>query len=291
MDEKEIRKAVREGYGAIASGKSSCCEPSEPSCCGPAASSCCGPGLAGDMSSRIGYSKEELDSVPEGADLGLGCGNPVAMASLREGETVIDLGAGPGLDCFLAAGRVGKSGRVIGVDMTPEMLERARENARRGGYDNVEFRLGEIENLSVPDGIADVIISNCVINLSPDKPRVFREAFRALRPGGRLMVSDIVLEGELPAAVRESAAAYVGCISGAIGREDYLDAVRQAGFVEVEVVEESAFPLDCMLNDPTARAVMAELDLPREEMDRLLAAVRSAKIKAVKPGGQGWPSA
>jgi len=291
MDEKEIRKAVREGYGAIASGKSSCCEPSEPSCCGPAASSCCGPGLAGDMSSRIGYSKEELDSVPEGADLGLGCGNPVAMASLREGETVIDLGSGPGLDCFLAAGRVGKSGRVIGVDMTPEMLERARENARRGGYDNVEFRLGEIENLSVPDGIADVIISNCVINLSPDKPRVFREAFRALRPGGRLMVSDIVLEGELPAAVRESAAAYVGCISGAIGREDYLDAVRQAGFVEVEVVEESAFPLDCMLNDPTARAVMAELDLPREEMDRLLAAVRSAKIKAVKPGGQGWPSA
>ncbi|NPV59865.1 MAG: arsenite methyltransferase [Actinobacteria bacterium] len=291
MEEKEIKKMVREGYGAIASGNSSCCGPSEPSCCGPAVPSCCGAGLAEDISSKIGYSTEELESIPEGANLGLGCGNPVALASLKDGETVLDLGSGPGLDCFLAANRVGENGRVIGVDMTPEMLERARENARRGGYQNVEFRLGEIENLPVADASVDVVISNCVINLSPDKPRVFREAFRALKPGGRLMVSDIVLEGELPPAVRESAAAYVGCISGAMGREDYLNTIREAGFVEVEVVEESVFPLDCMLNDPTAQAVVTDLGLTRPELDNLLAAVRSAKIKAIKPGGQALPSA
>lgn len=285
MEEKEIKKMVREGYGAIASGNSSCCGPSEPSCCGPAVSSCCGPGLAEDISSKIGYSPEELASVPVESNLGLGCGNPVALASLKDGETVLDLGSGPGLDCFLAANRVGENGRVIGVDMTPEMLERARENARRGGYQNVEFRLGEIENLPVADASVDAIISNCVINLSPDKHRVFREAFRALKPGGRLMVSDIVLEGELPPAVRESAAAYVGCISGAIGKEDYLNAIREAGFEEVEVVEESVFPLDCMLNDPTAQAVVADLDLSEEELNRVLSAVRSAKVRAVKPAG------
>ena len=228
-----------------------------------------------------------MASIPVEANLGLGCGNPVALASLRDGETVLDLGSGPGLDCFLAANRVGDNGRVIGVDMTPEMLERARENARRGGYSNVEFRLGEIENLPVADASVDVIISNCVINLSPDKPRVFREAFRVLKPGGRLMVSDIVLEGELPPVVRESAAAYVGCIAGAMRKEDYLNAIKEAGFAEVEVVEESVFPLDCMLNDPTAQAIVADLGLTSPELDNLLAAVRSAKIKAVKPGDQG----
>ncbi len=283
MEDKELRKLVREGYGAIARGGDACCAPVQEGCCGPAQRGCCGSGAAEDISERIGYGREELASVPEGADLGLGCGNPVALASLREGETVLDLGSGAGLDCFLAAGRVGESGRVIGVDMTPEMLERARENARRGGYANVEFRLGEIENLPVADASVDAIISNCVINLSPDKPRVFREAFRVLRPGGRLMVSDIVLDGELPPAVRESAAAYVGCISGAARREEYLGMIREAGFEEVEVVEESVFPIDCMADDPTARAVMAGLDLPRQELDCLLEAVRSVRVRAVKP--------
>jgi len=274
MEKEEIRKAVREGYAAVAGGGGSCCGPSEPCCCGS--------GQAADIGVRIGYSREELDSVPQGANLGLGCGNPVALASLRQGETVLDLGCGAGLDCFLAAERVGPTGRVIGVDMTPEMLDRARENARRGGYRNVEFRLGEIENLPVADNSVDVIISNCVINLSTDKARVFREAFRVLRPGGRLMVSDIVLEEELPQVVRKCTAAYVGCISGAALREEYLRLIEEAGFEEVEVAGESAFPVDCMANDPTARALKAELPLPEEELDRLLSSVRSVMVRAVK---------
>lgn len=276
MEEKDVKKMVREGYGAIAEGGSSCCGPAQPCCCGPA--------QADELGLRLGYTREDLESVPEGANLGLGCGNPVALASLREGETVLDLGSGPGLDCFLAAWRVGERGRVIGVDMTPEMLERARENARRGGYSNVEFRLGEIENLPVADNSVDVVISNCVINLSPDKPRVFREAFRVLKPGGRLMVSDIVLEEELPEAVRRSTGAYVGCISGAVLREEYLGMVEQAGFRDLEVAAESPFPIELMSNDPTARALLAELGLPPEEANRLLRGVRSLGLRARKPG-------
>lgn len=275
MDEKDVRKVVREGYGAVAGGGSSCCGPSRPCCCSP--------DWVKETSVRIGYSEEELESVPGGANLGLGCGNPTALASLREGETVLDLGSGPGLDCFLAAERVGKTGKVIGVDMTPEMLERARENARRGGYSNVEFRLGEIENLPVADGSVDVVISNCVINLSPDKPRVFREAFRVLKPGGRLLVSDIVLEVELPEAVRRSRTAYLSCISGAALREDYLQMIADAGFLDLEVVEEWPFPAECVGSDPTAAAMFAELELPPEEIDRLLRGIRSLSIRARKP--------
>lgn len=274
MREEDVKKVVREGYGAIAGGSKPCCGPSEPCCCGPSRME--------DIGVRIGYCREELESVPEGANLGLGCGNPVALASLREGETVLDLGSGPGLDCFLAADRVGEAGKVIGVDMTPEMLERARENARRGGYRNVEFRLGEIENLPVADGSVDVVISNCVINLSPDKPRVFREAYRVLKPGGRLVVTDIVLRGELPQKVRESTAAYVGCIAGAALREDYLRMIEEAGFQEVEVIEESVFLLDCMANDPSARAVAESLSCLPQELEDLLGKVISAKVRAVK---------
>ncbi len=193
--------------------------------CSSGTKSCCGSGsisTAREISKNIGYSDADIDAVPEGANLGLGCGNPVALASLKEGETVLDLGSGAGFDSFLAAERVGTEGKVIGVDMTPDMLDKARENARKGNYKNVEFRLGEIENLPVADNAVDVIISNCVINLAPDKKRVFDEAFRVLKPGGRLMVSDIVLTKELPAALKNSIEAYVGCVAGASKKDDYL---------------------------------------------------------------------
>lgn len=274
MKETEIKKKVREGYARIAKKGSSCCAPT---------SFCCGGSLPETISKSIGYSEVELDSVPEGANLGLGCGNPVALASLKEGETVLDLGSGAGFDCFLAANKVGKAGRVIGVDMTSEMLDKARQNARKGKYDNVEFRRGEIEKLPVEDNYVDVIISNCVINLSPDKPAVFREAFRVLKPGGRLMVSDIVLLAELPDFVKESVAAYVGCLSGAMLKDDYLGAVKAAGFKDVKVIEEANFPIDCLANDPTAQVIMKEMKITPEKVKEIGQAVLSVKVQAVKP--------
>lgn len=205
------------------------------SCCG----SDCGCGSSDDpdrIGAAVGYSEEELHAVPEGANLGLGCGNPTALDHIPAGATVLDLGSGAGFDCFLAARRVGPEGHVIGVDMTPEMVERARANAARMGFEHVEFRLGEIEHLPVASGSVDVLLSNCVINLSPDKPRVFAEAFRVLRPGGRLMVSDLVLSRDLPAFIRQSAEAYAGCIGGAELQDRYLALIEAAGFEDVRVV-------------------------------------------------------
>ena len=275
MKDDEIRKTVREGYAKIAKTERSCCAP---------VSSCCGTtDLAQTVSKNIGYTDEELGSVPEGANLGLGCGNPVALASLVEGETVLDLGSGAGFDCFLAAKKVGKTGRVIGVDMTSEMIEKARENAQKGGYQNVEFRLGEIENIPAADNSVDVVISNCVINLSPDKGKVFQEAFRVLKPGGRLMVSDIVLLKELPDFIRSSIAAYVGCISGAMRKEDYLGAIKKSGFQEVEVMDETLFPIDCIANDPTAKALIDKMNIPSEEIKDIAKSVLSIKVQGIKP--------
>jgi SAM-dependent methyltransferase len=275
MKEEEIKKVVREGYGKIAKKEGSCCAP---------ANSCCGSqGQAQDISKRIGYSDEELKVVPEGANLGLGCGNPIALASLKPGEVVLDLGSGAGFDCFLAAKQVGKKGKVIGVDMTPEMLDRARENVRKGDFENVEFRLGEIENLPVADNHADVIISNCVINLAPDKKRVFREGFRVLKPGGRLMVSDIVLLQELPEEIRNSIGAYLGCVAGAVTKSDYIQAIQAAGFQEIKVIEEVTFPTELLANDPTAREIVKNLNLPREKAKDLARSVVSMKVSAVKP--------
>ena len=271
MKDETIRKAVREGYARVARG----------------GSCCCGSGAAETTARSIGYSDDELAAVPEGANLGLGCGNPIALAALKPGETVVDLGSGAGFDCFLAAARVGETGRVIGVDMTPEMLEKARENARRGGYRNVEFRLGEIEHLPVADASVDVVISNCVVNLAPDKGQVFREAFRCLRPGGRLMVSDIVLLGELPRALRESLAGYVGCLSGAALKRDYLARIEEAGFREVKVLEETTMAAENMANDPTAQAVAGELGLDRQAAELVLGNVLSARVSAVKPAAPG----
>ncbi len=278
MKEEEIKQAVRERYGAVArQGQGGCgCRPASPS-------SCCGgstPQAAQDLSRRIGYSDEEIKSVPEGANLGLGCGNPLALAALKAGETVLDLGSGPGFDCFLAASRVGPTGRVIGVDMTADMLDLAHANARQGGYQNVEFRLGEIEHLPVADGTVDVIISNCVINLAPDKPQVFREAFRALRPGGRLMVSDMVLNGELPAEIKGSLDAYASCVAGAAQRQDYLAAIRAAGFQDVKVVHEDFFSPDFLVE--ASRESPFNI-LPEETIVQAARAVSSVKVQAVKP--------
>jgi ubiquinone/menaquinone biosynthesis C-methylase UbiE len=230
----------------------------------------------------MGYLPEDTARVPEGANLGLGCGNPIALASLRAGETVLDLGSGAGFDCFLAAQRVGDTGNVIGVDMTPEMLQKARENAKKGNYLNVEFRLGEIENLPAADHSVDVIISNCVINLVPDKRRVFREAFRVLRPGGRFLVSDIVLSRELPQFIKESVAAYVGCVAGASKREEYLEAIRDAGFQDVRIVEETPFSVEFLAHDPAIRAIVDDLALSPEKIREVGSAVASVRVHAVK---------
>jgi ubiquinone/menaquinone biosynthesis C-methylase UbiE len=223
--DERIRSAVRDHYGEIAREG-----------CGCSPSSCCGSEpTRSTQSSRLGYSPEEIASVPAGADLGLGCGNPQAIASLRAGEVVLDLGSGAGFDCFLAARQVGPSGKVIGVDMTADMLARARANAEKVGISNVEFRLGEIEHLPVADASVDVVISNCVINLSPDKRAVLRDAFRVLRPGGRLAVSDIVATCELPQSVRDDLGLISACIGGAAAIADLEAMLRETGFVDVAI--------------------------------------------------------
>lgn len=251
---KDIKKVVREGYAKIAKKGSSCC-----------GSACIS--SAEEISRGVGYSTSEIQAVPEGANLGLGCGNPVALASLKEGEVVLDLGSGGGFDAFLASQRVGSNGRVIGVDMTPEMLKRARGNARKGHFLNVEFRLGEIENLPVEDNSVDVIISNCVINLSPDKKQVFKEAYRVLKPSGRMMVSDIVLAHPLPEKIRQSVEAYVGCLAGAMLESQYIQTIKEAGFKTVEILQKDYYPIQLM-------------DKP--DLEDIQKTVMSLKIKAVK---------
>jgi SAM-dependent methyltransferase len=238
--------------------------------------------MEGAISQQIGYSDEELKSIPEGANLGLGCGNPIALASLKKGETVLDLGAGAGFDCFLAANQVGDTGKVIGIDMTPEMIEKARENAKKGNYTNVEFKLGEIENLPVAAESVDIIISNCVINLSPDKPKVFEEAFRVLKPGGRLMVSDIVLLKELPDFVKESIDAYVSCVSGALLKEDYITAIQNAGFQDVEIIDETSFPVDFLNLDPLVEQIINKIKISSEEIKDIASSVVSIKVSGIK---------
>ena len=270
---EDVRKIVRKGYAKIAREESPCCGP---------VSSCCGPSITAEaISKSIGYSKEDLQSIPDGANLGLGCGNPVALASLKAGETVLDLGSGAGFDCFLVARKIGESGRVIGVDMTPEMIEKARENAQKGNYDTVEFRLGEIENLPVADGSVDVVISNCVINLSPNKKRVFEEAYRALRPGGRLMVSDIVLLKDLPELIKTSAEAYVGCLAGAMLKDEYIKAVTDAGFHDVRIADEAIYPLQYMLSEDAAQEMIGE-GIPVEKMKALQSSILSINVEGKK---------
>ena len=234
LKENEVKDYVKKSYGEIARNTGSC-----GSSCGCG----CGPSST-DTAMQIGYSKDELGNIPEASNMGLGCGNPTALASLKEGETVLDLGSGGGIDAFLAAQKVGETGKVIGVDMTEEMIQKSERTAQKFDHKNVEFRLGEIENLPVKDNSVDVIISNCVINLSPNKEKVFKEAFRVLKPSGRILISDIVTEGDLPEQVQKSISAWAGCVAGAQEKNQYLATIRNAGFKEVNIVSESNITID-----------------------------------------------
>jgi SAM-dependent methyltransferase len=271
----DIRQQVRNAYSAVARvGDSTPATAQAGGCCAPtnvASGGCCAPSdqsVAELLSRGIGYSAEDTAAVPEGANLGLGCGNPHAIAALKPGECVLDLGSGAGFDCFLAARAVGPQGRVIGVDMTPDMVSKARANATKGGYANVEFRLGEIEHLPVADASIDVIISNCVINLSPDKAQVFQDAFRALKPGGRLAISDIVLTAELPPEMHAEVALYTGCVAGAAQIGDLVAMLAGAGFSAVRIAPKEA------------SRVYIQHWAPGRGVENFIA---SANIEAVKP--------
>lgn len=232
---KNTKKIVRDRYGKIAQDNTSCC----------GSGACCGGNVSfDDISKNLGYSTDQLISVPTGANMGLGCGNPVAISSLKEGEVVLDLGSGGGFDAFLASRKVGKTGKVIGVDMTDAMITKARENATQGNFVNVEFRKGDIEKLPVEDSSVDTIFSNCVINLTPHKEKVFQEAYRVLKPGGRIVISDIVLTQQLPDKLKGDAELLTGCVGGAILKQDYLKLLEKAGFSEIKIHKETPMFLD-----------------------------------------------
>ncbi|HJW71687.1 MAG TPA: arsenite methyltransferase [Geothrix sp.] len=290
MDSKTLKAAVRARYAGFVThslrGSLATRTPPDPqlepqpSCCSTSSSSsCCGTGSA---SLEVGYSLQDLSAVPEGANLGLGCGNPVALAALKSGETVLDLGSGAGFDAFLAAKAVGPQGQVIGVDMTPEMIERATALAKKHGYGNVEFRLGDIEALPVADASVDVIISNCVVNLTTDKAQAFREAFRVLKPGGRLQVSDLVLARPLPEALLSDLDAYAACISGAMLKDDYLAAIRAAGFANVAVAGEQRFGLAELSPELMALAKERYPGMSAEELELMAGSVLSLQVEAGK---------
>jgi arsenite methyltransferase len=298
-DEK-IKEAVRDTYGGIA--RRFVGETERASCCGPTqASSCCGPAETAAETTNAAarfYSMEEISDLPESVTgASLGCGNPIAISELQPGEVVLDLGSGGGIDCFLAAKQVGSEGRVIGLDMTTDMIKLARRNAKKIGAANVEFRYGEMEEIPLPDESVDVIISNCVINLSPDKDAVFREAYRVLRPGGRMNVSDIVLQGELPQAVRDRLDAWAGCVAGALKEPDYLDKIRAAGFEKVEVLSRDLATAEQIAESEDAQILIVKEDgqvVGGKEAQTLLAKagtsaaeiapkIASIKVRAHKP--------
>ncbi|MCS7090965.1 MAG: arsenite methyltransferase [Limisphaera sp.] len=279
---REIREQVRARYSAIAREGGSCCGPVSPCCVGAP--------TADALAQRIGYSPDELSALPEGANLGLFCGNPNALAALRPGEVVLDLGSGAGFDVFLAARRIGPTGRAIGVDMTPEMIARARRNALRyreqTGWDNVEFRPGEIEHLPVADASVDVVISNCVLNLSPDKPRVWREIARVLKPGGRVAVSDLALLQPLPPAIVQSVQALVGCIAGAVLVTETERMARDAGLVDIQLRSRPEY-VDGMTEwqDPLYREILAHLPSGTKPGDFITSLEITARKPAVGDGG------
>jgi SAM-dependent methyltransferase len=291
--DERIKEAVRRTYGDIARsfvaepGQASCCGPSRQSasCCEsdlPTGSSCCGPSEAAAEATSAAkfYSAEELADLPGSVTgVSLGCGNPTAIAELQPGEVVLDLGSGGGIDCFLAAKQVGPEGHVIGLDMTTDMVKLARRNAKKVGATNVEFRYGEMEEMPLPDESVDVIISNCVINLSPDKDAVFGEAYRVLRPGGRMSVSDIVVNGELPQTIRERLDAWAGCVAGALDESAYLSKIQASGFAKVEVLSRDYVKISEFADWEGVRALLTEAGLSAHELDRKVASI---KVKAAK---------
>ena len=277
MDTNNVKQSVVEGYGKLAKSRKdglfsklfACCDPGD---------------TAKKVAKSIGYSDEELDQVPEDANLGVGCGNPSALAKLNVGETVVDLGSGAGFDAFIVARNVGQSGKVIGIDLSDEMLSLANKNAQKGEYRNVQFVKGDIENLPLEDKIADHVISNCVINLSVNKDKVFKEAYRVLKEGGKLSISDIVLEKELPDFIKDSLAAHIACVSGAEKLNKYLQYIEDAGFVDVKIASKSKFPLELMLTDPQVMKIAQEMkfNLDSEEAKEIASRVASISLTARK---------
>lgn len=276
MDNEQIQQHVKSGYASIVKQNTKksflpnffqCCDPKE---------------VAADIGKQIGYSEDELSNVPEYANLGIGCGNPTALASIKKGETILDLGSGAGFDCFLASRETGETGKVIGVDITPEMVAQAKKNAEKGNYKNVEFKVGEIENLPIESNSIDLIISNCVINLSKQKKQVFKEAYRVTKPTGRIMISDIILLNDLPEYIKNSIEGHLACLAGAVRKEDYLEAIIEAGFTEISVDKQSPFPIELMLNDPIAKKIVNENNLTETEVKEIANSIASISIRAIK---------
>ncbi len=264
------QEGIKKGYAQIVKGKTkqglfTCCEPDE------------GAKVIGQ---KIGYSQQDLDQVPQDSNLGIGCGNPLAFTGVQNGMTVLDLGSGAGFDCFLASRAVGDSGKVIGVDFTPAMVKKADENKEKGGYSNVEFRHGSIEDLPVADSTIDLVISNCVINLVQNKTLAFKEAFRVLKSGGRITVSDIVLRKELPDFVRSSIAGYIACVAGAVTQADYLESLESVGFSDIKIEKSASFPLELMLNDPIAQKIIEDFELDDKEVEEISSSVLSITVTA-----------
>lgn len=276
MDKEQFKTSIKTGYANILKQSTQnklttslfqCCNPKD---------------ITKEVGRKIGYSDEQLTKVPENSNLGVGCGNPIALSSIKKGETILDLGSGAGFDCFLASEETGETGKVIGVDFTPEMVRQAKNNAKKGNYNNIEFKIGEIENLPIDDNTIDLIISNCVINLSNQKEKVFTEAFRVAKQGGRLMISDLVLLKELPDYILNSIEGHIACLSGTIRKSDYINAIEKAGFSNIKTDKEQPFPMELFLSDPLAKKIVTNNNLAEKEIKDIINSIASVSISATK---------
>lgn len=275
MDANIFKDAVKKGYGAFAKQRSGGIMSKLFACCDHTA-------LAKEVSQKVGYSPEQIETVPENANMGLGCGNPLALAKVKKGDTVLDLGSGAGFDCFLASPLVGETGKVIGVDITDEMLNLAKKNAEKGGYRNVRFIKGDIENLPLAADSVDLIISNCVINLSTNKARVFQEAYRVLKDSGEMSISDIVLSGDLPDFVKNSVEGHIACVAGAEKVENYFEYTKATGFTDVKIETKASFPLELVLTDPIAQKIIRDFNLGEEQIKEIASLITSITMSIKK---------